>query len=312
MNMETKRTELKESGVLFNEKEHTYMLDGVEMSGITEMLQRQLFPDEFEGIPESVIRAAADYGTGVHRSIEDFDMNWINDGTQEVADYIQLCKEYNLVHERSEYTVTDSKNWASRIDKVYRVSADTFSLGDIKTYGQMTPVKLEKARWQLSIYACFFELMNRKAKIDRLFIIHIRNKKKKDGTFDRINKIIFIKRIPSEICRELLDCDLKGERFVNPYGIPEEYRLQEETIRQLIRKKAEIEEQLGNIKARILSDMEAVGARSWVTDTMRITRKLPTLRSSFNLAAFRADHPDLKYEPYMKTSQVAGSLQIAI
>ena len=145
--MNTKRIELKESGVLFNEEEHTYWLDGKELSGITGMLQRQLFPTEFDGIPKHFIQGAADYGKSVHISCEDFDKNWINDGTQEVADYIQICKDYGLVHECSEYTVTDGTNWASKIDKVYRVSDDTFSLGDIKTYGQMTPEKLEKARW---------------------------------------------------------------------------------------------------------------------------------------------------------------------
>ena len=128
--MTTKRIELKESGVLFNEEEHSYRLDGKELSGITGMLQRQLFPDEFDGIPKHLIQGAADYGTSVHLSCEDFDRNWINDGTQEVIDYIQLCKDYGLVHECSEYLVTDSKDWASKIDKVYRVSEDTFSLGD--------------------------------------------------------------------------------------------------------------------------------------------------------------------------------------
>lgn len=310
--MKTKRIELKDSGVLFNEEEHSYRLDGKELSGITGLLQRQLFPVEFDGIPRHVIQGAADYGADVHISCEDFDKNWINDGTQEVADYIQICKDYGLVHECSEYTVTDGKDWASRIDKVYRVSDDTFSLGDIKTYGQMTPEKLEKARWQLSIYAYFFELMNRKAKIDRLFIIRLRNKMKQDGSFDRIKGIIFVSRIPSEICKDLLDCDLRGEQFINPYGIPDEYKSQEQTIRNLIQAKAEIEEQLANIKAKILADMEAQGAKTWVTETMKLIRKSPTTRSSFNLPAFKSDHPELDYDSYMQTSSVAGSLQIVV
>jgi len=310
--MKTKRIELKESGVLFNEEEHSYLLDGKELSGITGMLQRQLFPDEFDGIPKHLIQGAADYGAGVHLSCEDFDKNWINDGTQEVIDYIQLCKDYGLVHECSEYTVTDGVNWASKIDKVYRVSEDTFSLGDIKTYGQMTPVKLEKARWQLSIYAFFFELMNRKAKIDKLFVIRLRNKMKKDGSFDHIKEIIFVNRIPSDICKELLDCDFRGERFINPFDIPDEYRSQEETIRNLIQTKAVIEEQLANIKAKILADMEAQGVKTWATETMRLIRKSPTTRSSFNFPAFKSDHPELEYESYMKVSPVAGSLQIVV
>ena len=310
--MKTKRIELKESGVLFNEEEHSYLLDGKELSGITGMLQRQLFPDEFDGIPKHLIQGAADYGAGVHLSCEDFDKNWINDGTQEVIDYIQLCKDYGLVHECSEYTVTDGVNWASKIDKVYRVSEDTFSLGDIKTYGQMTPVKLEKARWQLSIYAYFFELMNRKAKIDKLFVIRLRNKMKKDGSFDHIKEIIFVNRIPSDVCKELLDCDLRGERFNNPYSIPEEIRNQEAEIRELIQTKNKAEEKLSALKSNILSEMEAMDVKSWLTDTMRLTRKLPGIRTSFDLQAFKNDHPDIDFESYMKTSKVAGSLVILI
>ena len=115
------RVKLKDSGVLFDEENHTYLLGDKYLSGITGMLQRQFFPNEFEGIPKDVIDAAAQYGTDVHHSCEDFDFSWINDGTVEVQDYIQICKENNLTHECSEYTVTDGSDWASRIDKVYRV-----------------------------------------------------------------------------------------------------------------------------------------------------------------------------------------------
>ena len=180
--MEITRIELKDSEVLFNKELHEYWLEGKQLSGITGMLQRQLFPNEFDGIPEAMLQEAAKYGTEVHESIEAFDTCWINDGTQEVQDYITLCNENNLVHERSEYTVTDGKDWASNIDKVYRSSNSTFSIGDIKTYGTMTSEKIEKARWQLSIYAYFFELQNKGARVEKLFIIHIRNKEKTDGT----------------------------------------------------------------------------------------------------------------------------------
>ena len=310
--METRRIELKDSGVIFNAGDHTYQLGDKLLSGITPVLQRQFFPTEFEGIPKHIVDAAAEYGTGVHASCEDFDANWVNDGTVEVADYIQICHDNNLTHEASEYIVTDGKEYASQIDKVYRVSNDTFDLGDIKTYGQMTADKLEKARWQLSIYAYLFERQNKKAKVGRLFVIHLRNKQKKDGTFDHIAEIIFVNRISSDICEELLATDLKGEQFVNPFGIPEEYRSQEAIIRELIQRKAEIDEALSGIKAKILKDMESKNVRTWATDTMRLTRKLPSVRSSFNLAQFKADHPEYDYSLYMRESEVAGSLTISV
>lgn len=310
--MATKRIELKDSGVVFNEELHQYWLGDKQLSGITGMIQRQLFPDEFEGVPEEMMMAAAEYGTDVHASIEDFDKHWINDGTQEVADYIEICKEHGLVHECSEYCVTDGKNWASMIDKVYRFDDTTFDIGDIKTYGTMTSDKLEKARWQLSIYAYLFELQNKKAKIGRLFIIHLRNKLKKDGTFDHIKDVIFVNRIPYDVCKELMDCDLRGEQFNNPYSIPENIRNQESEIRELIQTKNKVEERLSVLKSNILSEMEMLDVRSWFTDTMRLTRKLPGTRSSFDLQAFKKTHPDIDFEPYMKTSKVAGSLVISI
>ena len=306
------RVKLKDSGVLFDEENHTYLLGDKYLSGITGMLQRQFFPNEFEGIPKDVIDAAAQYGTDVHHSCEDFDHAWINDGTVEVQDYIQICKENDLTHECSEYTVTDGSDWASRIDKVYRVSDDTFDIGDIKTYGVMTAYKLAKAKWQLSIYAYLFELQNKKAKVNRLFIIHLRNKQKKDGTFDHISEIIFINRIPSEICMDLLATDLRGEQFANPYDIPEEISSQETEIRELMETKSAVEERLATIKADILSKMESLDVRTWATQTMRLTRKLPSTRASFNAALFKQEHPDLDYAPYERVSQVASSLTITI
>ena len=306
------RVQLKDSGVLFDEEQHTYLLGDKYLSGITGMLQRQFFPNEFEGIPQYIVDQAAEYGTSVHQSCEDFDHSWINDGTVEVQDYIQICKDYKLQHECSEYTVTDGKDWASRIDKVYRVSDDTFDLADIKTYGQMTPEKLEKARWQTSIYAYLFELQNKKAKVRNLFIIHLRNKQKKDGSWDHIAEIIFVNRIPSEICEDLLATDLRGEQFVNPFGIPDEYKAQEAEIRELIQTKAEVEERLSQKKAKILEDMTAKNVKLWATDTMRLTKKLPTTRTAFDLQKFKKDNPDLNYDDYLKESQVSGSLLIAV
>ena len=307
-----KRIELKDSGVIFNAEDHTYLLGDKFLSGITSVLQRQFFPTEFEGIPKYIVDAAAEYGTGVHASCEDFDANWNNDGTVEVQDYIQICRDYDFHHEASEYTVTDGKEYASQIDKVYRVSEDTFDLGDIKTYGQMTDDKLQKVRWQLSIYAYLFELQNKKAKVRNLFVIHLRNKQKKDGSWDHIAEIIFVNRIPSDICEDLLATDLKGEQFANPFGIPEEYKSQETMIRELIQTKNAIEEKLASIKAKILADMTAKNVKTWATDTMRLTRKLPTQRSSFNLALFKTDHPEYDYDQYMRVSEVAGSLSIAV
>ena len=305
--------QLNDSRVVFNKEDHTYELDGKYLSGITEMLQRQLFPDEFDGVPEQAIEQAALYGTEVHESIEQFDSSWTNDGTQEVADYIKICTSNGLVHERSEYTVTDGMNWASNIDKVFRRGDSTFDLADLKTYGTMTVEKMEKARWQLSIYAYLFEILNPNANVGKLYIIHLRCKQKNDGSTDHIANLIEVDRIPSEVCKKLLDTDLAGEQFENPYStIPADIAEREQEIRTLMLQKKEAEERLNELKSEILSRMEETQARSWNTETMKLTRKLPSTRYSFDLNRFKTDHPEFNYDNYMKKSAVGSSLLITV
>lgn len=307
------RVELANSGVLFNEELHEYWLDGRQLSGLTEALRRQLHPNMYSSIPRRILAQAAEHGTSVHKSIEDFQKNWINNGTQEVQDFIRLCKDNSLVHEASEYTVTDGKNWASNIDQVFRISNDTFSLADIKTYSKMTAEKLELARYQLSCYAMFFEMQNKKAKVDKLYVIHLRNRTMKSGKVEHVSELIPVGRVPSDICKELLECDLRGEQFKNPFAVPEEIALSIGRVKELITMKNEAEEELAIIKANILTSMEFLDVKTWVANDVRLTRKLPSTRLSFDLKRFKEVHTEITdYDNYMKPSNVAGSLLVAI
>ena len=305
------RIELTQSGVIFNEELHEYWFGDKHLSGITEALRKQLHPDMYSSIPKRILEQAAEYGTSVHKSIELFQKEWINNGSVEVQDFIQICKDNSLIHEASEYTVSDGKNWASNIDQVYRTSDDTFSLADIKTYSKMTAEKLELARYQLSCYAMFFEMQNKKAKVDRLYIIHLRNKTK-SGKVEHISDLIPIERIPADICKELLDCELRGEQFKNPFAVPEELAFQVSRIKELIEMKNEAEEELAAIKANILTSMEFLDVKTWVLNNVRLTRKLPSTRTSLNLAMLKTDHPEIDYGLYERVSNVSGSLAIAI
>ena len=307
------RIELVNSGVLFNEELHEYWLGDKQLSGISEVLRRQLYPNMYSSIPKRILEMAADYGTSVHKSIEEFQKNWINDGTQELQDFIQICKENNLIHEASEYTVTDGKHWASNIDQVFRSGDDAFTIADVKTYSKMTPEKQELARYQLSCYAMFLEQQVKGAKVDRLFIIHLRNRQMASGKVEHICELIPVERIPADICKELLDCELKGTQFKNPFSVPDDIALQICRAKELIAKKNEAEEELATIKANILSSMEFLDVRTWVTDNVRVTRKMPTTRFSFDLKRFKEAHSEITdYDDYMKTSNIAGSLLVAI
>ena len=149
--------------------------------------------------------------------------------------------------------------------------------------------------------------------MDKLYIIHLRDKTKGDGSTDHIANLLEVDRIPSEVCKKLLDTDLAGEQFENPFTmIPADIAEQENAIRLLMQTKRDAEERLNELKADILSRMEAAQARNWSTETMKITRKLPSTRSSFDLNRFKGDYPELDYDDYMRTSNVGSSLLITI
>lgn len=310
------RIELQSAGILFKEDTHQYFRqsDGKELQGITGVISHQLFPHEYDSVPKRILEAAANYGHAVHSSCEIFDSEWTNDGTVELQDYIDLCKEHGLVHESSEYLISDGENYASAIDKVFRTSDTTFCIGDLKTYyGKITGEKLEKCRWQLSIYAYLFELQNKKAKVHKLFVIHLRNKQKKDKTFDHVKEIIYVDRIPADICKELLEADLRGEQFKNPFAVPTEISTKAQRIKELLATKNAIEEELSSLKSDILTSMEFLEVKTWQSGDVRLIRKLPTTRATFDLKSFKVAHSEINdYDQFMKTSNIAGSLMVNV
>lgn len=306
-------------GLVFQEDEHRYFLNGKELSGVTSVITKHLFPHSMDGIPKHILNASAEYGSKIHKILENWDKLWQKDDeSTELQDYRSICREYGLVHEASEYLVTDFQNFASACDKVYRVSDDTVSIGDIKTvYGDLTKKankeKLERCRVQLSLYRYMFLLVNPQMNVKDLFVMHIRCKERKNGTIDRIAKLIYVEPLPISTCKALLEAEVKGEQFVMPEAEPQkELAVDESLIRHLLQTKAEVEEQLSNIKAKLLSDMEALGETTYITPTgIKIVRKLESVRRAFDMKAFTSTNPDFDLTPYMKESRVASSLSIA-
>ncbi|MBQ1798986.1 MAG: hypothetical protein IIZ89_06395, partial [Muribaculaceae bacterium] len=97
------------------------------------------------------------------------------------------------------------------------------------------------------------------------------------------------------------------------YDLPKEISTQEQHIRELILTKEAVEEELSGVKSQILTEMESRNVKTWITDGgIRLTRKLPTTRTSLNLTLLKEEHPEIDYDQYMRESQVSGSLTIAI
>ena len=92
--------------------------------------------------------------------------------------------------------------------------------------------------------------------------------------------------------------------------LPKEVSGKVKRIIKLIQAKKEAEEELNIIKKDIFETMIFLDVNNWRGEGISITRTSDTTRSSFDLASFKKAFPDLPYENYIKTSNVAGSLKI--
>ncbi len=293
---------LIKSQVIFNPDEHTYMLGGKELSGITSVISRQLFPNKYRDVPEYVLKKAAERGTMIHSICELVDDMGISHDSDEAQGYKELKDDWGLRYECSEYLVSDNEHYASCIDKVYRENETDFTLGDIKTTYVLDK---ESVRWQLSIYAYLFELQNPGCKAVRLIGIWLRGKN---------HEIVEVERIPSEVVVNLLKCDSEGRQFVNPYSIspitlPDEYRKMERTIQEIVSQAKYWSDKKKEIADAVMMSMVEAGEYSWKGDIISFTRKKDTIRKDFDKKAFEKDYPDL-YNKYLKDIPVVGSVTL--
>ena len=293
--------QLNRSQVIFNQEQHTYSLNGVQLSGITGMIERQLFPDKYKGVPQFVMDKAAAKGSFVHEVVELVDELGVDHESIQAQSYIRLKKEYNLIHEASEYLVSDNEHFASCIDKVYRVDDTTFDIGDIKT-----TYKLDKeyVSWQLSIYACFFEMQNPGAKVRKLFALWLRNE---------IGEYVEVERKPDTMVAELLACEIAGTQYkaapAKVDTMPALFSKMEQGIVELLTQLNDLEQKKKDLQDALMREMVKAGAYSWKGDLISITRRKESVRKSFDSKSFEKDYPEL-YSKYVKESPTAGSITL--
>ena len=294
-------------GGTFVAAEHKYYnKDGKELQGVTGILKRRIFMDEYKGVSQAVLNNAAERGTLIHSRIELFDSMGVGDEMPEVANYKRLLEENNLEWVASEYLVSDDEHYASAIDKVYHpkgTSDDEVELTDIKTTYRFNR---EYVAWQLSIYAYYFEKMNPTKKVVRLSGLWIREDDKRGS----IAKYIPIERKPVELVEKLLDCDINDKPFdmsVLPSYISEnidKIAFLDERIKALTAEKEAL-------VAEILDKMKADEKESIDSGLILFTRVAESTRSSFDSKKFKEENAEM-YNKYLKESTVKESLKVTI
>lgn len=298
---------LKEWDGTFNESTHEYFTsDGVQLQGVTGMLRRRIFKDEYKGVSQEVLMNAAERGHLVHSQCEFFDLMGVGTEIPEVYNYSNLIKENNLEHVATEYLISDDEHYASAIDKVFHPkdgAENEFILADIKTTYNFNS---EYVSWQLSVYAKMFEEMNPNAKVVGLKGIWLRE----DARRGSIHKMYDIERKPAAMVEELISCDIEDREF-NGTVIPQYISDNIDELRLLTERAKEIEERKKEIVGEILKNMQSDNIQKCDVGTILITRKAGAVRTTFDTKRFKEEHEDL-YDKYVKTSTSAESLQITL
>lgn len=292
-------TQLNFIPVAFDQEAHTYTnTDTGEMyKGITSTLLRRLFPNKYDGIPEAILKKAAERGTLVHEDIELVDSLGVDPSTEEGKNYLELKKKHNLNYLTGEWTVSDMKHYATNIDCIYEVEENVVDIADFKTTSKFDK---ESVAWQLSICAYFLEMNNPHIKVRNMYGIWLRGD---------IAELIEVERVADVDL--LIQADINDEPFEYKSFFPDYIMQNETTLYVLGRKIKELTEQYEACKAEVLGKMAENGEKSFDTGAVLITYVAPSKRESFDSKAFKADNADL-YSKYIKTSETKESLKITL
>lgn len=295
--------DLVKSEVRFSQENHKYTLGDKTLSGITSIINRQLFPNKFSNIPEYILEKAAERGHTIHGKIELAMTIGGFDDDEDVMNFRSLIGERKVI--TTEYLVSDNEYVASMIDGVF----DDYSLYDIKT---TSALDIEYLSWQLSIYAYLFELQNN-IPAGKLYAIWL--PKEQYGN----PRMVEVVKIDKDEIKRLLECDMKGEQFTpsQQYAINKNISTDlisgEEVnmIADLFSRLKELEDAKKELQERIKNAMSINGIKKFNSDKLDITYIEEGTKETFDSKQFKQDYPDI-YAKYVKTSNVSDSIRIKV
>lgn len=294
------------SRIFFDETSHTYLLDdGRLLMGVTTLMKKHGLAPDYSGIPESVLKKAAEEGTSIHKEIEDYDNGVSVLNTELIDGYRKL----GLKHIASEYIVSDYDLVASAIDGVYQGSEpDSVILVDYKSTQKVHTRALE---WQLGIYKVLIERQNPGIKVQGCSCLHIDKKTRK------IIGLVPINPVSESMVDDLLNAERKGEPYVDPYvpasasvAIQDDLPAYISKLNLVAELKAKIKEAETFIKdcdSRIIAYMQENNLEEMSTGDGTIKIKKGYQRKTVDTAKLAKDYPQLASK-YEKITEVSPSI----
>ena len=298
------QVKLNDCGVVFNAEHHTYILDGKQLSGITSIIGKYIFPNMYSNVSESVLEAARERGSMVHAGLEAEFLGMSAD-LPEIVAYRELAKKHKIKQIAAEYVVTDYNSIATCIDNVAYVNGE-LALLDYKT---TSVLNIEYLRWQLSLESLMFTMVNQCSAM-KAYAVHL--PKPKDGVCEA--KLVEIELIPCNHLMSLLDAFNAGaEEFINPLrnmgddfeSILEQYIQAEQALLDIRGIVAEYEKTQADCKEALKAIMDERKVNVWEGERVKVTRSADSKRRTFDLKLLQEQCPKFPAK-WMKEIETKG------
>ena len=162
----------------FDEETHTYLVDGVIVPSVTQIMKRR-FDDMYDLVPPSVLERAKQRGLAVHEAIETYCKTGEEIELEELKGFQRIVKNEDITVLANEVPVLFCKGkkplYAGRLDLYIEKQGTNdgdFAIADIKTTYRLDKTYLA---YQLNLYRRAFE-QSYQLDITKLYGLHLRDK----------------------------------------------------------------------------------------------------------------------------------------
>lgn len=147
---------IKNSTLEYIDETHTYLVDGVIVPSVTQIL-KTVFKNKYDFVAPAVLKSASEKGTATHEAIEMYCKHGIDDGSQELKNFRFLQKQYGFKVLENEVPVIlwrgSEPICAGRLDMVIEIDGKIGG-ADIK---RTSLLDKDYLGYQLNIYRLAYE-----------------------------------------------------------------------------------------------------------------------------------------------------------
>ena len=287
---------LKRSNVVFIEDPHAYWLVDKELSGVSHLYNKHIL--KREKYVNDLMRNAADYGTRVHKEIEQF----INHGVEGTLPEFRAFKKWLAekwegleVEMYGEFLIDNGTN-ATAIDILF-VNHKKKIAFTVNAKCTTNKYPTEWA-WQSSFERSIFEQQTG-YDVAEMYALQLQGEEYQE---------VELQAIDPEKINTILECEKQGTIYNAG-----ELALAGEELDLLndVAMYFELEKRVKQFKQAILQKMQDNKIKRASIGSFNFTVTEPTSRQSLDSKALEKAHPEI-YAKFIKTTQVAESLRIKI